>query len=160
MTSLRQKLIEYIRIHGQVHFRDIEKYAEENKYKAYTAVRRLQEVRDPKDPNHYDPDIHIIDENGRIDGDGTIKWYIYKPAFAMKSQAIQEKPAPVEQIPVQPETARRIENTASQPKLPWQKQPDFHRPIHKCCQIAIACYEKGLSVMHSQGCETQKQIHS
>lgn len=148
MTSLRQKLIEYIRIHGQVHFRDIEKYAEENGYKAYTAVRRLQEVRDPQDLDHYDPEIGTVEENG------TIKFYVYKPGQAKAFTR------PVEQRPVQPEPPRRIENTASQPKLPWKQQPDFHRPIHKCCQIAIACYEKGLSVMHSAGCETQKQIHS
>lgn len=148
MTSLRENLIRYIKTHGQVHFRDIEKYAEENGYKAYTAVRRLQEVRDPQDLDHYDPEIGTVEENG------TIKFYVYRPEQA------KEIPAPVELRAVQPETPRRIENTASQPKLPWQKSPDFHRPVHKCCPIAIACYEKRLSVMHSQGCETQKQIHT
>jgi hypothetical protein len=73
MTSLREKLIQYIKLHGQMHFRDIEKYAEENGYKAYTAVRRLQEVRDPKDLAHFDPDISTVEE------DGTIKFYVCRP---------------------------------------------------------------------------------
>jgi hypothetical protein len=150
MTSLRQKLIEYIRLHKQVHFRDIENYAEDNGYKAYTAVRRLQEVRDPKDAKHYDRTIGAIMEGV------TIKFYIYKPAFMVMetppAQASQPKPPKVEPSTVQPAEPRKIANTAPPHKPPWQQQPAFHRPVHRCCTIAILCYEKGLKVTHSQRC--------
>ncbi len=43
-----------------------------------------------------------------------------------------------------------------QPKQTWKNNPDFHRPIHTCCPIAIACYEKNLPVSHAQGCEERQ----
>lgn len=70
-TPLHKQLTDYIKLHGRVHFRDIEKYAEENGYKAYTAIRRLQEVRDP-DHKNYDPAIKTVAEGT------TIKWYVFE----------------------------------------------------------------------------------
>lgn len=173
MTSLRQKLIEYIRIHGQVYFRDIEKYAEENGYKAYTAVRRLQEVRDPKDLKHYDPDIHIIDEDGKIDGDGTIKWYIYKPSLPegkkfnagefiakvekVRAVLLKNDPdrfnediiPPAEQRTAQEKTPRINDSVPSQPISRGYAYSRTEPEV--CCQIF-----KVSGFTHSQGCETQK----
>lgn len=105
MTSLRQKLIEYIKLHKQVHFRDIEKYAENNGYKAYTATRRLQEVRDPKDLAHYDPEIGTIEENS------TIKFYVYKPGQIRENTALPDKSTAQEKTPrINAFTASQVAN--------------------------------------------------
>jgi hypothetical protein len=177
MTSLRQKLIEYIKLHHQVHFRDIEKYAEDNGYKAYTATRRLQEVRNPKDSKHYNVDIGALDEDGKLitSGDATIKWYIYKPAFVVletlpvkPSQEITRK---VEQRAVQPASPRINDFTHSQqiqsppaqnyqsPTYQEKRKPQpyvWEAPI-KCCPVAILCQEKNLPLQHSQKCLVDKK---
>jgi len=149
MTSLRQKLIDYIRLHKQVHFRDIEKYAEDNGYKAYTATRRLQEVRNPKDTKHYDADVGALDENGQLitSGDATIKWYVYKPAFM--PQQTQETPRR-EDKPPEPHTD--YVPPIYEPKK--KPQPFVARPpkASSCCEIAVLCWKKGFSVQHSRGC--------
>ncbi len=105
-----------------MHFRNIEKYAEENGYKAYTAVRRLQEARDPKDP-YYDPGLHIVEENG------TIKFYVYTttgnqygPVKASETQdlprreEIQSPPAQNYQAP--PKSLAESRATRFPPKQP------------------------------------------
>jgi hypothetical protein len=136
-------------------------------------------VREPKHPN-YDPDIGTIEENG------TIRWYIYKPAFMShqtqqnapgKTRALQDlvrdpsiiKAAAEASNQLQRDTVKlsqtqnlpRREEKKSQPAqnyqappktIRWQDSPEYKRPIHKCCPIAIACYEKRLPVTHSQGC--------
>lgn len=118
--SLSQQLISYIKLHGQVHFREIEKYAEDNGYKAYTAVRRLQEIRDPEDP-HYDHTISTIEENG------TIKWYTYKPNRG------KEKTPPADKSTVQEKTPRSVANFAPSVK---SAEPKYGRSYSvQCCKI-------------------------
>jgi hypothetical protein len=148
-TPLHKQLTNYIKLHRQVLYDDIPRYAKENHYKEYTAIRRLQEVREPKHPN-YDPDIGTIEENG------TIRWYIYKPAFMQEPRQTQNLPRR-EEIQTPP-----AQNYQTPPKpVRWQDSPEYKRPIHTCCLIAIACYEKRLPVTHSQGCvEKQAASHS
>ena len=146
MNSLRQNLIKYIKTHGQVHFRDIEKYAEENGYKAYTAARRLQEARNPKDP-YYDPHLKTVEENG------TIKFYVYDFVGNVYGEI---KPPETIQHTTQPETPRRIENTVSQPTTTSHGNYAYYKPEPTaCCPIW-----KASKLYHAGNCETQKQIHS
>lgn len=129
-TPLHKQLTNYIKLHRQVSYDDIQTYAKGNGYHAYTAIRRLQEVRQPEHRN-YDRGIGTIEENG------TIKWYIYKPFFASNSAPQQAKPA--------------------EPYI-WTPRPKS-RPITQsetCCSIFKASQGR----MHAGGCETQKQIHS
>ena len=60
---------------------------------------------------------------------------------SVRSQPIPERQSPPAQ------------NYQAPPKKPnWKQSPDFHRPIHKCCNIAVFCYAKNLPVRHSVGC--------
>jgi hypothetical protein len=149
MNSLRQNLIQYIKVHRQVHFRDIEKYAEDNGYKAYTAVRRLQEVRDDAETNsHFDPEIGTIEENG------TIKFYVYFPGRT-REEAIKAKNA-AQPIPSKDFTPK-AEPRAVQPVTPayepkMRPKPYVWKPTLKCCDVAIYCQDKRLPISHQLGC--------
>jgi hypothetical protein len=166
MTSLRQKLIEYIRIHGQVHFRDIEKYAENNGYKAYTAVRRLQEVRDPQDPN-YDPAIGTVEENG------TIKFYVYLPSQKLEEamptfccevykRSLEQHYKPWHSMGCKTRNLPRREELKPVPHTDYvppvyepkkKPQPYVWKAPIQCCEVAIFCQDKRLPVRHSQACK-------
>jgi len=161
-TPLHKQLTGFIKYHHKVHFRDVEFYCKNNHYKVYTGTRRLQEVRDPEHHN-FDPEIGTIEE------DGTIKYYVYFPGRtreeaivarnANQPQARREIKPKVEQRAVQPESPPINDSVPSQPafyeqkqRQDWRQSSDFHRPVHKCCQIAILCYEKRLPIQHSAKC--------
>lgn len=113
-TPLHKLLTNYIKLHNRVLHSEITRFARELGAKEYTAVRRLQEVRQEKHRN-YDPDIGALDRYGKplVNGNGIIGWYIYKPAFAMNPQANQKKTPSVEQRAVHPEKPRISQNNAS-----------------------------------------------
>lgn len=96
--------------------------------------------------------------------DGLPKMYtlVSKP----DSQTRQANSAQVEQRAAQPESPRRIENTASQPgpidscdkpkPVRWQDSPEFNRPSQTCCDPAKLCSVKGWPIQHSQKCLENK----
>jgi hypothetical protein len=150
---LHKQLTNYIRLHRQVSYNDIQEYAKSVGNYAYTAIRRLQEVRQPEHRN-FDKDIGVIMEGTAI------KWYIYKPAFMthqtqetprreeIQQPATKDTPKPATEPNIAPQPTSDI--SAKEALQIYEQERKFlgRPPKASELKVAIERYKKAKGVRH------------